>query len=131
LALSSEPGGGGAGHRALPDPHLTPGAIASTDRAEICAVGYTKAHRVWLWPAGKRETMAKYGYAGRRWSDYEDDDLIPICLGGDNASPLNHWPQPIAEAREKDGVEAEVCRAVCAGELTVEGGQRRFLEDRW
>jgi hypothetical protein len=25
---------------------------------------------------------------------YEDDDLVPVCLGGDNASPLNHWPQP-------------------------------------
>jgi hypothetical protein len=41
-------------------------------------------------------TLAKYGIAPYRASLFEDDDLIPVCLGGDNASPLNHWPQSIS-----------------------------------
>lgn len=55
-------------------------------------------------------TLAKYGIAE------EDDDLIPVCLGGDNASPLNHWPQAnnaSPGAADKDRLEARVCFKVC------------------
>jgi hypothetical protein len=47
---------------------------------------------------------------------YEDDDLIPVCLGGDNASPLNHWQQPDSTtpgAVDKDMLEERICREVC------------------
>jgi hypothetical protein len=44
-------------------------------------------------------TLAKYGIPLDRAGLYEDDDLIPVCLGGDNASPLNHWPQPNSTTR--------------------------------
>jgi hypothetical protein len=31
----------------MPDPELTPGAVADTDPAIVCAPGYSRSHRVW------------------------------------------------------------------------------------
>lgn len=115
----------------LPDPRLTPGAVTGATTAEICAPGYARAHRVWPWPEGKRETLRRYGLPWALARDYEDDDLVPVCLGGDNADVRNHWPQPWPEARAKDRVEAEMCRAVCAGEIGLKAAQERFLRGQW
>ncbi len=116
----------------MPDTTLTPGAVATTDRAEICAwVGgrsYSQRHRMW---ESKRSTLLKYGLDPRDGRHYEDDDLVPVCLGGDNANPLNHWPMPWPEAREKDELEGQTCRAVCAGRMTPEAGQAIFTSGRW
>ena len=95
----------------LPDPKLTPGAFAETSTSVICAPGYARSHRVWHDKAG---TLAKYHIPLSAAGRYEDDDLIPVCLGGDNASPLNHWPQPNAAtpgAADKD--ERKICAEVC------------------
>jgi hypothetical protein len=99
--------------QALPDPKLTPGAIAETRTAVICVRGYARAHRVWH---DKADTLAKYGLPLAAAGRYEDDDLVPVCLGGDNASPQNHWPQ--ARAREwgaevKDALEWRLCTEIC------------------
>jgi|SRR6516164_292751 hypothetical protein len=63
-------------------PGLTPGAFAESSTAVICVRGYDRAHRVWHDKAG---TLAKYHIAPSDAALYEDDDLIPVCLGGDNA----------------------------------------------
>ena len=81
--------------------------------AVICVRGWDRAHRVWHDKAG---TLARYGIRADQGYLYEDDDLIPICLGGDNASPLNHWPQPHGgwpDVAEKDRLERRVCTEVC------------------
>lgn len=110
------------------DAKLTPGAIASTNFNEVCASdglpgsAYSRKHRVWRDKAG---TLAKYGIPASEASQYEDDDRVPVCLGGDNASPLNHWPQLWPDARQKDDFEREVCRRVCNDrnlDLTVAQG---------
>jgi hypothetical protein len=111
---------------AMPDPQLTPGAVADTDPAIICAAGYSRSHRVWH---DKISTLTKYGVPLADARQYEDDDRVPICLGGDNASPLNHWPQPWDQAEQKDELERRICRAVCAGELALPAGQAMFLGD--
>jgi hypothetical protein len=44
------------------------------------------------------------------------NDLISVCLGGNNASPLNHWPQPISGewgAETKDALEHRACSEIC------------------
>jgi hypothetical protein len=44
------------------------------------------------------------------------NDLIPVCLGGNNASPLNHWPQLISGelgAEAKDAFEHRACSEIC------------------
>jgi hypothetical protein len=111
-----------------PDPNLTPGAVATTNRSEICARGYARAHRSW---AAKWLTLRRYNIPRAQSGAFEDDDLVPICLGGDNSSLLNHWPEPWAQAERKDELESETCRAVCRGSLSVTEGQQIFLSGRW
>ena len=99
--------------RWLPNKALTPGTVAETRIAVLCVHGYAKAHRVWR---DKASTLAKYGIATDRASLFEDDDLIPVCLGGNNASPLNHWPQSLSGtwgAGAKDALEQRVCSEIC------------------
>jgi hypothetical protein len=61
----------------MPDPQLTPGAVADTDPAIVCAPGYSRSHRVWH---DKTGTLAKYGIRPADADRYEDDDRVPICL---------------------------------------------------
>ncbi len=106
---------------AVPDPTLTPGAVAVTSTQELCSDGFNQRPRAWH---DKPETLAKYGLSASMAGEVEDDDLIPRCLGGDNASPLNHWPQSCISwstdhrclsgpARIKDLDEAKACRDAC------------------
>ena len=98
--------------RVLPDPHLTPGAIVETHTGVICTRGYDRAHRVWHDKAG---TLAKYGLPLSA-ADHYDDDLVPVCLGGNNASPQNHWPQSYSGewgAETKDALERRMCAEIC------------------
>lgn len=74
----------------LPDPALTPGAVLDTSVETICRPGYAREHRVWR---GKRSTLEKYGVPPNQSALYKDDDLIPLCLGGNNSDPRNHWAQ--------------------------------------
>lgn len=120
------------GSPAMPDPHLTLGAVRSTSITEICSPGYAHAHRVWgADPLDKASTLAKYGLPRRDRRLYEDDDLVPVCLGGDNADPRNHWPQLWAEARRKDALEWAACRAVCrtGSQSDLQRLQRAFATD--
>ena len=112
----------------LPDPVLTPGAVASTDQAEVCSPGYSRAHRFWRDKAG---TLAKYGLPLSAARDVEDDDLIPVSLGGDNANPLNHWAEPWPQAREKDRLEWVMAREVCGGRVTLQWAQHYFQSNQW
>jgi hypothetical protein len=114
-----------------PDDSLTPGAIASTDPAVVCGyidgLSYSRRHRVWH---DKADTLAKYGLPPEDRRLVEDDDRVPVCLGGDGADPRNHWPEPWVQARQKDRLEAEVCRMVCDERtMTLRAGQAIFLGD--
>jgi hypothetical protein len=114
----------------VPDERLTPGVIATTNAPEVCAGGpgeYSRRHRVWHDKVG---TLQRYGLPLSAMGTVEDDDRVPVCLGGDNSSPLNHWPQPLSSAREKDQLEAAVCRMVCdERSLPLGDAQRLFLGD--
>jgi hypothetical protein len=113
-----------------PDDRLTPGALATTNTNEVCGGGpgdYSRRHRVWN---DKPSTLAKYGIPPPAARLYEDDDRVPVCLGGNNADPRNHWPQPWHDAREKDQLEAWACRAVCdSHSMPLAKAQALFLAD--
>lgn len=115
-----------AGELAQPDARLTPGAVADTDPASVCSPGYSRAHRHWHDKIG---TLLRYGIPLAERNDYTDDDRVPICPGGDNASLLNHWPEPFFEAEQKDRLERRLCRAVCAGGISLKAAQAIFLGD--
>jgi len=85
-------------------------------------------------------TLVKYGHSPSQAGDFEDDDRVPVCLGGDNADARNHWPQRCTQwegllciagpAFEKDQLEAWACRAVCdERQLPLADAQRMFLGD--
>jgi hypothetical protein len=120
-AIAAEPA-------AVPDERLTPGLIATTNATEACAGGpgeYSRHHRVW-----HNNVSTGYGLPLSAMGTVEDDDRMPVCLGGDNDSPLNHWPQPLSSAREKDQLEAAVCRMVFdEHSVPLADAQRLFLGD--
>ena len=66
---------------------------------------------------------------GGRIADFELDHIVPLCLCGSN-DRSNLQLQPWPEARRKDALERELCRAVDRGEMGREEAQRRIREWR-
>ena len=114
----------------LPDPQLTPGKVASTQIEEVCLkennLTYSKRHRTWH---DKHGTLGKYNIPLLSSNKYEDDDRVPVCLGGDNQSLLNHWPELWSEAHQKDKLEVLACRLVCIYQISLAEAQGWFLGD--
>jgi len=116
----------------LPDRNCTPGAIdprVTQDNIHqtICVSGYTTTVRPptsYTTPL-KIKQMAAYGLTGTT-SDYEEDHLIPLEVGGNPTDPTNLWPEPYAEpngARDKDKVENLLHSRVCSGQMTLADAQ--------
>jgi hypothetical protein len=60
---------------------------------------------------------------------YELDHQIPLTLGGHPSDVRNLWPQPIAEALQKDRLEQTLHRRVCAGQVSLTEAQRAISTD--
>jgi hypothetical protein len=124
-------------HDGLPDQSCTPGAtsadvVQTTIQATICTTGYT-SHGVRsdgrpVRPPSdfterlKASGIRAYGYSDTSLSDYEEDHLIPLELGGDGWSPSNLWPEPRYgqhTAAQKDGVENHLHDLVCSGRTSL------------
>jgi len=110
-----------------------------TLRQTICTPGYTRTVRP---PASYTEPLKvaglrAYGRRGRL-SDYEEDHLIALEIGGSPTDPANLWPEPRASAPEavpgltadqKDLVENAAHGAVCAGDLSLADAQQTMARD--
>ena len=98
----------------VPDDALTPGVVASSDPATVCAAkSYSKAHRATT-AATKRAVYRSYGIApaGR---DFEIDHRLPLALGGADAI-ANLWPQQgwtHPSYHDKDRLEQRLWIMVC------------------
>ena len=68
--------------------------------------------------------MRSYGETGAP-SDYQEDHLISLELGGDPTDPGNLWPEPYPRAAEVDRIENELNAKVCSGELSLYEAQRQ------
>jgi hypothetical protein len=111
------------------DPDRTPGVVnpdvrQATINQTICVHGWTKTIRP---PTSytndlKRKQMREYGVGGDL-SDYQEDHLISLELGGHPTDPRNLWPEPYPRASEVDSFENELNAKVCSGELTLEAAQ--------
>jgi hypothetical protein len=104
---------------------VTQASIAST----ICKHGWTRTIRP---PTDytntlKAQQMREYGVGGSL-SDYQEDHLISLELGGHPTDPRNLWPEPYPRAREVDAIENELNEKVCSGELTLDEAQRKESE---
>lgn len=71
----------------------------------------------------KAQQIAERGLPGDP-SDYEEDHIISLELGGAPLDPANLVPQPWPEAREKDKEENRLNRQVCAGAIGLAEAQQ-------
>jgi hypothetical protein len=113
------------------DPVRTPGVLnpdvtQATINATICVHGWTRTIRP---PTSytnelKQKQMREYGVGGSM-SDYQEDHLISLELGGHPTDARNLWPQPYPRASDVDTIENELNDRVCSGELSLAEAQRK------
>ena len=125
------------GHHIRPNPVLTPGrSVAGVTVGELCERGYARRMRD-LSNAVKRQVFAAYGLTGNRLGfcagprGCEVDHLISLELGGDNDIP-NLWPEPYDgpwNAADKDRLENQLHRLVCANRISLEAAQTSIAKD--
>jgi hypothetical protein len=124
----------------LPDSSCTPGSYnpdvtQSTIHSTICVSGWTDTVRP---PTSytnplKAQGIIDYGYSDTNMSDYEEDHLVPLELGGAPRDPGNLWPEPhygTKTAYTKDGTETKLKNAVCAGTVTLSAA-RSAIKNNW
>jgi hypothetical protein len=118
---------------ALPDPTRTPGAtFDGVDATMICQQNYSQGVRQPRFN-DKVEAFAAYGVSIHDRESYQVDHLVPISLGGSNASE-NLWPQPYdprAGAEQKDLLERQLRGLVCSQVLTLADAQAAIAKDWW
>ena len=127
-------------HLPLPDPVCTPGAynpdVTQTSiGSTICVSGWTATVRppTSYTNALKAQGIADYGYSDTNMSDYEEDHLVPLELGGAPRDPGNLWPEPhygTQTSSTKDGVETKLKNAVCSGRITL-ATARTAIRTNW
>lgn len=115
----------------LADPARTPGVLnpnvtQANIRSTICRHGWTATIRppVSYTNALKRRQMRQYGETGSM-SDYQEDHLISLEMGGNPTDPRNLWPEPYPRAAEMDQIENELNSEICDGKLTLAEAQQR------
>jgi hypothetical protein len=124
-AFSAFHHGGRAALVVLPDPKLAPGvinpAVTQANIAKtICVHGWTKTVRppTSYTSALKLEQMREYNLEGSP-SDYQEDHLISLEMGGSPTDPRNLWPEPYPRAAVVDKIENELNAKICSGRLTL------------
>jgi hypothetical protein len=111
------------------DPVRTPGVLnpdvtQATIGSTICVTGWTRTIRppTEYTNALKRKQMRAYRETGAA-SDYQEDHLISLELGGHPTDPRNLWPEPYPRASQVDMIENDLNRQVCDGSLTLAEAQ--------
>jgi len=107
------------------NPDVTQASIGNT----ICRRGWTSTIRP---PTDytnqlKLEQMRTYHRTGDA-SDYQEDHLISLELGGHPTDVRNLWPEPQPQATKVDRIENELNDAICSGQITLAEAQRRISQ---
>jgi hypothetical protein len=115
----------------LPERSLTPGAIATANREQVCDSARPKNRDV---PVSlQRRVFEEYGILRPQPQAYEVDYLITPALGGAD-DIRNLWPQSYSatvwNARVKDALEDYLRDQVCSGRLDLATAQRD-LSSNW
>ena len=107
------------------NPDVTQANIAST----VCRHGWTRTIRppTDYTNALKVKQMREYGVGGSP-SQYQEDHLISLELGGHPTDARNLWPEPYPRASEMDTIENELNAKVCSGDLSLDEAQRKESE---
>jgi hypothetical protein len=105
---------------------LNPAVTQATIGSTICRRGWTRTIRppVTYTNELKRKGLRAYGLRGPP-SNYQEDHLISLELGGDPTDRRNLWPEPYPRASAVDRRENELNAQVCSGRLSLVEAQRR------
>jgi hypothetical protein len=108
---------------------LNPDVTQANIHATICVKGWTRTIRP---PTSytnelKRKQMREYRVSGSM-SDYQEDHLISLSLGGHPTDPRNLWPEPNPRAIEVDAIENDLNDKVCSGALSLAEAQQQESE---
>jgi anti-sigma factor RsiW len=114
----------------FPEASLTPGAVVSLNREQVCDSAQPKNRIV---PASlRRKVFEEYGIPSAEPRAYEVDYLITPALGGAD-DIRNLWPQSYSSAvwnaRVKDALEDRLHDLVCAGSLDLVAAQHDISSD--
>ncbi len=114
----------------FPEPSLTPGAVATVNRDQICSTTEPKNRTV---PVSlQRKVFEEYGIPRAEPRAYEVDYLITPALGGAD-DIRNLWPQSnssaVWNARVKDALEDRLHTMVCDGGLDLVAAQHDISSD--
>lgn len=114
----------------LPDPQVTPGAVRTTNKAELCAESFRTGPYRKTTASEKRRVCEKYGAAHCPGPDWELDHLISLEIGGEDSED-DLWPQPAAGIgyHVKDKLENALHKMVCEGKITVPEAQKCIATD--
>lgn len=115
----------------LPNPELTPGAMAATSISTICSM--TNDEVVAPVTRGlKKKVFEEYGIAGDPTANYEVDYLITPGLGG-TGDIRNLWPEPryntVWNSFVKDQLEQYLHQSVCDGSLSLATAQHEIVNN--
>ena len=107
------------------NPDVTQANIAST----ICKSGWTKTIRP---PTDytnelKLRQMREYGVGGSP-TQYQEDHLISLELGGHPTDPRNLWPEPYPRASDVDSIENDLNAKVCSRNMSLSDAQQNESE---
>jgi hypothetical protein len=108
---------------------LNPAVTQSTIGSTICVAGWTAKIRP---PAAyttalKRRQMRTLNLPGVT-SDYEEDHLMPLGLGGAPSDPANLRPVLTSVAYFDDIWERDLQRQVCSGRIDLAGARLQISE---
>lgn len=110
----------------LPNPKLTPGLARPLTKEQVCSTTWGRDERH-VTQSMKKHVCVVYGISkGCPGPTYEIDHLISRELAGAD-DVRNLWPQPIAEARQKDKIENALHKEVCAGTISLMDAQSRVI----
>jgi hypothetical protein len=122
------------GDDGLPDRRCTPGAVREGVTLQaICGYDYSRSVRP---PESyteqlKLSQMRSYQLPGRA-SEYEEDHLVPLSIGGAPRDPANLWPEPRHgpyNAAEKDQLETWTARMACSRRIALARLQQEMARD--
>ncbi|MGA9600836.1 MAG: hypothetical protein WBS22_11410 [Methylocystis sp.] len=110
---------------------LNPDVTQQNIDETICVRGWTKTVRppFEVTNAIKLNKLRERGLTEADKSRFELDHVIPLALGGAPDDPRNLRLEPWPEADRKDGVEACLAHAVCAGRISLNEARRRIWKD--
>jgi hypothetical protein len=78
------------------------------------------------------QQIMQYSYSDTNFTDYEEDLLISLELGGNPTDPQNLWPEPrygSPTATNKDKVENYLKAQVCNRNMSLADAQRGIATD--